>query len=105
MKIANLCSFLFLSLGKNGVYYVVQIISKLLDPKAPEFTASFIGRLVILLIAKLGTQLGENLDLILRAVLSKLQQAESLSVIQVTFDMPQPEPIFTNIIILIRIKI
>ncbi|ELT91403.1 hypothetical protein CAPTEDRAFT_225381 [Capitella teleta] len=68
--------------GNNGVYYVVQVIVKLLDPKTSEYTASFVGRLIATLFSKCGTQLGENLDLILRAVLSKLQQAETLSVIQ-----------------------
>ncbi|KAK2163574.1 hypothetical protein LSH36_77g04009 [Paralvinella palmiformis] len=68
--------------GHNGIYYVVQVISKLLDPKTSEFTATFVGRLVSILISKLGSQLGENLDLMLRAVLSKMQQAKSLSVIQ-----------------------
>jgi hypothetical protein len=68
--------------GNNGMYYIVQIISRLLDPKTSEFTASFVGRLVSIVISKMGNQLGENLDLILRAVLSKMQQAETLSVIQ-----------------------
>lgn len=68
--------------GHNGIYYIVQVISKLLDPKTSEFTATFVGRLVSILISKLGSQLGENLDLMLRAVLSKMQQAKSLSVIQ-----------------------
>lgn len=62
---------------------MVQVVSKLLDPKTSEFTATFVGRLVSILISKLGNQLGENLDLMLRAVLSKMQQAETLSVIQV----------------------
>lgn len=70
--------------GNNGVYYVVQVIVKLLDPKTSEYTASFVGRLIATLFSKCGAQLGENLDLILRAVLSKLQQAETLSVIQVS---------------------
>jgi hypothetical protein len=69
--------------GNNGVYFVVQVIVKLLDPKTSEYTASFVGRLISTLMSKCGNQLGENLDLILRAVLSKLQQAETLSVIQV----------------------
>ncbi|XP_067683421.1 importin-9-like [Haliotis asinina] len=68
--------------GKNGLYYIVQVISKLLDPKTSEHTAAFVGRLVSVVISKVGTQLGENLDLMLRAVLSKMQQAETLSVMQ-----------------------
>ena len=70
--------------GNSGLSYVVQIISKLLDPKTSEFTATFVGRLVSILIARMGSQLGENLDLMLRAVLSKMQQAETLSVLQVS---------------------
>lgn len=69
--------------GHNGLYYIIQVISKLLDPKTSEHTASFVGRLVSVVISKVGNQLGENLDLMLRAVLSKMQQAETLTVIQV----------------------
>ena len=65
------------------MYYIIQVISKLLDPKTSEHTASFVGRLVSVVIGKVGSQLGENLDLMLRAVLSKMQQAETLTVIQV----------------------
>ncbi|KAK3101186.1 hypothetical protein FSP39_001615 [Pinctada imbricata] len=67
--------------GNNGLYYIMQVISKLLDPKTSEHTASFIGRLVSVVITKVGGHLGENLDLMLRLVLSKMQQAEALSVI------------------------
>ncbi len=75
---------LFFVSGNNGVHYVVQIISKLLDPKTSEHTATFVGRLVSILISKMASQLGENLDLMLRAVLSKMQQAEALTVVQVS---------------------
>ena len=70
--------------GYRGVYYVVQVVSKLLDSKTSEFTATYVGRLVSLLISKMGSNLGDSLELMLRAVLSKMQQAETLSVIQVT---------------------
>lgn len=66
------------------MHYTVQVIFKLLDPKTSEYTATFVGRLVSAVIGKCGTQLGENLDLMLRAVLSKIQQAETLSVLQVS---------------------
>lgn len=69
--------------GHNGLWYVVQAVSQLLDPRTSEFTAAFVGRLVSTLISKAGRELGENLDQILRAVLSKMQQAETLSVMQV----------------------
>lgn len=69
--------------GHNGLWYVMQVVSQLLDPRTSEFTAAFVGRLVSTLIAKAGRELGENLDQILRAILSKMQQAETLSVMQV----------------------
>ena len=70
-------------IGNNGLYYIMQVISKLLDPKTSEHTASFVGRLVSVVITKVGGRLGENLDMMLRLVLSKMQQAETLSVIMV----------------------
>lgn len=69
--------------GHNGLWYVMQVVSQLLDPRTSEYTAAFVGRLVSTLITKAGSQLGENLDQILRAILSKMQQAETLSVMQV----------------------
>ncbi|KAG2468253.1 IPO9 protein, partial [Polypterus senegalus] len=68
--------------GHSGLWYVMQVVSQLLDPRTSEFTAAFVGRLVSTLIAKAGAQLGDNLDQILRAILSKMQQAETLSVMQ-----------------------
>lgn len=46
-----------------------------------EFTAAFVGRLVITLVSKCGNYLGENIHLLLKAVISKMQLVESLSVI------------------------
>ncbi|XP_059509503.1 importin-9 isoform X2 [Stegostoma tigrinum] len=68
--------------GHNGLWYVMQVVSQLLDPRTSEYTAAFVGRLVSTLISKAGSQLGDNLDQILRAILSKMQQAETLSVMQ-----------------------
>ncbi|TST85775.1 Importin-9 [Bagarius yarrelli] len=68
--------------GHSGLWYIMQVVSHLLDPRMSEFTASFVGRLVSTLIARAGTQLGEQLDQMLRAILSKMQQAETLSVLQ-----------------------
>ncbi|KAG9352855.1 hypothetical protein JZ751_017431 [Albula glossodonta] len=68
--------------GHSGLWYVMQVVSQLLDPRTSEFTAAFVGRLVSTLIARAGTQLGDQLDQILRAILSKMQQAETLSVMQ-----------------------
>lgn len=69
--------------GRDGLWYAVQVAARLLDPRSSEFTATFVGRLVSTLVLKAGMMLGENLDLLLKAVLSKMQQAESLTVIQV----------------------
>ncbi|XP_065792446.1 importin-9 [Muntiacus reevesi] len=68
--------------GHSGLWYVMRVVSQLLDPRTSEFTAAFVGRLVSTLIARAGRELGESLDQILRAVLSKMQQAETLSVMQ-----------------------
>ncbi|KAK8783595.1 hypothetical protein V5799_010042 [Amblyomma americanum] len=68
--------------GQTGLYYVVKVAQHLLDPKTPESAAMFVGRLVSVLILKAGASLGEGTELLLRAVLSKLQQSETLSVIQ-----------------------
>ncbi|XP_068125456.1 importin-9 [Hyperolius riggenbachi] len=68
--------------GHSGLWYVMQVVSQLLDPRTSESTATFVGRLVSTLISKAGRELGENLDQILRAILSKMQQAETLSVMQ-----------------------
>ncbi|ESO07416.1 hypothetical protein HELRODRAFT_76488 [Helobdella robusta] len=68
--------------GFNGVFYVIQIINRLLDPKTCEFTATYVGKLINLLISKMGSQLGDNLEFLLKAVLSKLQQARTLTVVQ-----------------------
>ncbi|XP_076468794.1 importin-9-like [Babylonia areolata] len=68
--------------GNNGVHYLVQVINKMLDPKTSEYTASFVGRLVAVVIGRCGPSLGDNVDLILRSVLSKMQQTETLSVMQ-----------------------
>lgn len=63
--------------------YVIQVSNQMLDPRTSEFTAAFVGKLVSSLISKVGSALGDNLEHLLRAVLSKMQQAETLSVIQV----------------------
>ena len=73
--------------GNNGIHYLVQVVNKLLDPKTSEHTAAFVGRLVAVVIGRCGTSLGENLDLMLRSVLSKMQQTETLSVMQVSRDV------------------
>lgn len=68
--------------GNGGLKYAVQVISKLLDPANPEYAASFIGRLVAILISKAGSALGDDVEMMLRMVLSKMQQSETMSVMQ-----------------------
>ena len=64
----------------------------LLNPIGSEFSATFVGRLVTTLIQKIGpAMLGDNLDLLLKAVLSKLQGARTLSVVQ-SLLMVSPRP-------------
>ena len=70
--------------GRSGLKYAIEVVTRLLNPSTSEFTAAFVGRLVAILITKAGSALGDNSDMILRAVLSKMQQAETLSVTQVS---------------------
>lgn len=68
--------------GLPGLNYVVQVACRLLDPATSEFSASLVGKLVTTLICRTGEKLGDQLELLLRAVLSKLRSADTLSVIQ-----------------------
>jgi hypothetical protein len=68
--------------GISGLGQVVQFACRLLDPNTSEFSASLVGKLVTTLIMRTGDRLGEQLELLLRAVLSKLRSADTLSVIQ-----------------------
>lgn len=58
----------------------MQVTTLLLNPMTSEFTAAFVGRLVIAIVLKVGNLLGENIHLLLKAVISKMQLVESLSV-------------------------
>lgn len=64
----------------EGLNYIMQVITMLLNPMNTEFSAVFVGRLVITVISKAANMLGENVYLILKAVISKMQLVESLSV-------------------------
>jgi hypothetical protein len=68
--------------GKTGLQHIVEVAGHLLNPVGSEFSATFVGRLVTCLIQRTGDRLGDNLDHLLKAVLSKLRGAETLSVIQ-----------------------
>ncbi|KFM58485.1 Importin-9, partial [Stegodyphus mimosarum] len=68
--------------GRNGLDHIINVAQRLLDPKTPESASAFIGRLISLLITKASVVIGDKSELLLRAVLSKMQQVEALSVNQ-----------------------
>lgn len=53
-----------------------MVINHMLDPKTSENNCSFIGKFITTLIKNTANILGENLDLILKAVLSKMQSSD-----------------------------
>lgn len=65
----------------QGLNYILQVTTMLLNPMSTEYSAIFIGRLVITLITKAGNFLGDQIDLLLKAVISKMQLVQSLNVI------------------------
>ncbi|KAH8313820.1 hypothetical protein KR067_012298 [Drosophila pandora] len=67
----------------EGVTCIMQVVATvLLNPMNSEMTAGGkIGRLVITIITKLGSMLGQNVDMLLKAVISKMQNLECLKVI------------------------
>ncbi|KAH8294949.1 hypothetical protein KR018_004577 [Drosophila ironensis] len=70
---------------KNGeaINCIMRVVATvLLNPMNSEMTAGGkIGRLVITIITKLGSMLGQNVDMLLKAVISKMQNLECLKVI------------------------
>ncbi|KAH8414089.1 hypothetical protein KR222_005964 [Zaprionus bogoriensis] len=66
----------------EGVNYVMQVATILLNPLNTEMTAGGkIGRLIITIITKMGNMLGQTVDMLLKAVISKMQNLECLKVI------------------------
>lgn len=59
----------------------MQVATLLLNPMSNEYTATFVGRLIITIVTKAGNFLGDNIQLLLKAVISKLQLAEALNVV------------------------
>src|SRR5438874_13595643 len=60
--------------GRDGLTIVMQVCMHLLDPRVHESCAAFVGRLVSIVITKTAAVLGsDNIHLLLRSVLSKLQ--------------------------------
>lgn len=69
--------------GQTGVHLVLKVCEHLLDPKAPECAAAFVGRLVCTLVTRGMPDLGqEGIERLLRTVLSKLLHTETCSVAQ-----------------------
>ncbi|GAB0089716.1 importin-9 [Sergentomyia squamirostris] len=64
----------------EGLNYIMQVTTLLLNPSNNESTAAFVGKLIITLITKGGNFLGENIDLLLKGVISKLQLVGALSI-------------------------
>jgi len=67
----------------EGVNCIMQVVATvLLNPMNSEMTAAGqVGRLVITIITKMGSMLGQNVDMLLKAVISKMQNLECLKVI------------------------
>ncbi|EDW96917.1 importin-9 [Drosophila yakuba] len=67
----------------EGINCIMQVVATvLLNPMNSEMTAAGqIGRLVITIITKMGSMLGQNVDMLLKAVISKMQNLECLKVI------------------------
>ncbi|KAG5682316.1 hypothetical protein PVAND_011675 [Polypedilum vanderplanki] len=63
-----------------GLSSILEVLTILLNPKSTESSATFVGRLVITLITKAGNLLGDKIDLLLKAALSKMQLVVSLHV-------------------------
>lgn len=58
----------------------MKVTTLLLNPMLNEHTATFVGRLVVTIVSKAANFLGENVNMLLKAVISKMQLVESLSV-------------------------
>lgn len=68
--------------GTSALNYIVMVINHMLDPKTSENGCTSIGKLINTLIRQTAHVLGENLDFILKAVLSKMQSSNVASVQQ-----------------------
>ena len=68
--------------GISALNYIVLVINHMLDPKTSENGCSFIGKFINTLIRHTAPVLGDHLDSILKAVLSKMQSSNILLVQQ-----------------------
>ncbi|RWS09017.1 Importin-9-like protein [Dinothrombium tinctorium] len=68
---------------RDGMSLVLQVCLHILDPRVNETCAAFVGSLIFVTINKASPYIGnDNIHLLLRSVLSKLQTSETLSVVQ-----------------------
>jgi hypothetical protein len=61
--------------GVSALQYTVLVIDHMLDPKTSENGCSYVGKFITTLIRRTSHVLGDNLELILKAVLSKIQSS------------------------------
>lgn len=69
--------------GKSGLTQVLSVVARLLQPSESEAGGLFVGDLVIHLIRKAGTSLGDVLPDLLRAFVIRLATAKTASFSQV----------------------
>ncbi|XP_037091260.1 importin-9-like [Pollicipes pollicipes] len=70
------------SQARSGLWYLIQVCTQLLSPTASEFSAAFVGRLLMVIVSRLGDNLGNELETLLRATLSKMVSSQTTIVIQ-----------------------
>lgn len=68
--------------GKSGFDYILEAINKLLDPVFSGNVCKHVGKIIITLISKVGSILEMRIHILLRAILSKMQRAETKEVWQ-----------------------
>lgn len=68
--------------SRSGLAYLVQVCTHLLSPAASEFSAAFVGRLLMVLVTRVGDRLGNELETLLRATLSKMVNCQTTTVLQ-----------------------
>jgi len=83
----NLLSWTDPKTNRSSIEYILQVLSKFLDPKIPENCCTFVGKLIRGFIREINKTnqpnlLGDTLGQILKAVLAKLQSSQVLAVQQ-----------------------
>lgn len=64
----------------QGLNYIMELTTSMLNPMNSDRSAVQIGPLIITIIRKAGNILGDNVDMLLKAVISKMQLVECLRV-------------------------